>query len=110
MPCGLAGSGGNAVQFKSGFDPVHAVALQVFPVDALYDFSLFRINDDIAFRILGVAQKAVVVNQHLSLLVAVLKPQLDVLGHWDSCCAREAIMVRSTSPLASSGLIDSFSK
>jgi hypothetical protein len=43
MPCGLAGSGGNAVPFKSGFDPVHAVALQVFPVDALYDFSLLRI-------------------------------------------------------------------
>ena len=111
MPCGLAGSGGNAVQFKSGFDPVHAVALQVFPVDALYDFSLFRLNDEIAFRILGVAQTAVVVNLHLSLLVAVLKPQLDVQGQrLGFLRAREAIMVRSTSPLASSGLIDSFSK
>ena len=27
VPCGLAGSGGNAVPSKSGFDPVHAVAL-----------------------------------------------------------------------------------
>ena len=80
MPCGLAGSGGNAVPFKSGFDPVHTVSFQVFPVDALYDFSLFRINDEIAFRILGVAQKAAVVNLHLSLLVAVLKTKLDVLG------------------------------
>ncbi len=80
VPCGLAGSGGNAVPFKSRLDPVHAVSFQVFPVDALYDFSLLRINDEIAFRILGVAKKAVVVNLHLSLLVAVLKTKLDVLG------------------------------
>ena len=111
MPCGLAGSGGNAVPFKSGFDLVHAVSFLVFPVDALYDFSLLRINDEIAFRILGVAQKAVVVNQHLSLLVAVLKPQLDVLGQRLGFLLRQrGIMVRSTSPLASSVLIDSFSK
>ena len=111
MPCGLAGSGGNAVPFKSGFDPVHTVSFQVFPVDALYDFSLFRINDEIAFRILGVAQKAVVVNQHLSLLVAVLKPQLDVLGQRLGFLLRQrSIMVRNISPLASSVLIDSFSK
>ena len=111
MPCGLAGSGGNAVPFKSGFDLVHAVSFLVFPVDALYDFSLLRINDEIAFRILGVAQKAVVVNQHLSLLVAVLKPQLDVLGQRLGFLLRQrSIMVRNISPLASSVLIDSFSK
>ena len=111
MPCGLAGSGGNAVPFKSGFDLVHAVSFLVFPVDALYDFSLLRINDEIAFLILGVAQKAVVVNLHLSLLVAVLKPQLDVLGQRLGFLLRQrSIMVRNISPLASSVLIDSFSK
>ena len=36
-------------------------------------YSLFRINDEIAFRILGVAQKAAVVHLYLALLVTVLK-------------------------------------
>ena len=80
VPSGFARSGQNAVTLKSGLDFVHAVAFQIFPVDALYGFSLNRIYDQIAVSILGVAEKVIMVHLHLALLVTVLKSQLDILA------------------------------
>lgn len=62
-------------------DLIHAGAFEVFPVDALYDFCLLRVNVQMPIVILGVSEKAVVVDLHLALLVAVLESQLNVLTH-----------------------------
>ena len=50
------------------------------PVNALYNFSLFRVDDKVSFIILGVAKKMVVIDLYLSILVAELKSQLYVLA------------------------------
>ncbi len=51
------------------------------------------------------------VDLNLALLVAVLKAELDVSSwNWLSCWARLAMIVGSTSPLASSVFMDSFSE
>ena len=43
------------------FDLIHAGAFEVFPVDALYDFCLLRINDQMPVVILCVSEEAIVV-------------------------------------------------
>ena len=89
-----------------------AVALQVFPVDAFYHLCLFWIDDEIAICILGVAEEVIVIYLYLAILVSKLESKLHILaeGSVISCCAREAIIVIRTSPLASIVLMDSFSK
>ena len=77
VPFCFASAGEDAVSHKSVGDLIHAGAFEVFPVDALYDFCLLRIDDQVPVVILGVSEKAIVIDLHLALLVAVLKSQLD---------------------------------
>ena len=62
-------------------DLIHAGAFEVFPVDALYDFCLLRVDDQVPVVILGVSEESIVIDLHLPLLIAVLQSQLDVLAH-----------------------------
>ena len=111
VPLGLARTGENTVRFKPCSDFVHAQTLKIFPVDAPDDFGLFRLYDQIAVSVFCVAEKTVVVDLHFALLVAVLDAELHILREALAfLLAREAIMVSSTSPLASIVLMDSFSK
>ncbi len=50
----MPGSVGDAVRFQASLDLQEAGSFQT-PVDAADDFSLRGVNDQIAFRILGVA-------------------------------------------------------
>lgn len=79
VPLCFSGTGENAVRFKPGGNFVHAGAFKVLPVDAFYDFCLLRINNKMSVFILGIAEEAVVIDLHLSLLVAVLQAELHVL-------------------------------
>ena len=81
VPFCLASAGENAVSHKPVGDLIHAGTFEVFPVDALYDFCLLRINDQVPVFILGVSEEAIVVDLNLTLLVAVLQSQFDVLAH-----------------------------
>ena len=81
VPFCLASAGENAVSHKPVGDLIHAGTFEVFPVDALYDFCLLRINDQVPVFILGVSEEAIVVDLNLTLLVAVLESQFDVLAH-----------------------------
>ena len=42
-------------------NPIHRVALQVFPVDALYHLRLLWIEDEIPICILGVAEEVIAI-------------------------------------------------
>lgn len=55
MPFLVAGSVLDAICFQASLDLQEAGPFQILPVDAADDFSLLRVNDQIAFRILGVA-------------------------------------------------------
>lgn len=79
VPLRLTCAGENAVRLQPSGDLIHAQALQVFPVNAPDDLSLFWINDKVAISVFGVAEKVVVVDLHLALLVAVLNAELHVL-------------------------------
>ena len=79
VPLRLACTGENAVRFKTSGNLVHAFAFEVFPVNPLDDFCLLWIDDQVAVSVLGVSEEAVVVDLHLSLLVAVLQAELYVL-------------------------------
>ena len=72
MPFEVSRSVGNAVCFQASLDLQEACSFQVLPVDAADDLSLLRVDDQIAFIVLGVAQEPVVVDLHLALLIAVL--------------------------------------
>lgn len=81
VPLFLARAGEDTVCHKPGGNFVHAGAFEVLPVDAFYDLCLLRVYDQVSVRILGVAEEAVVIDVHLSLLEAVLKSQLDIFAH-----------------------------
>ena len=81
VPLRFICAGENAVSHKTGGNLIHAGAFEVLPVDALYDFSLLRIDDEVIVLVFGVAEETVVVDLYLSLLIAVLKGELDVLVH-----------------------------
>lgn len=81
VPFCLASAGEDAVSHKSVGDLIHAGAFEVFPVDALYDFCLLRVNDKVPVVILGVSEESIVIDLHLTLLVAVLQSQFYVLAH-----------------------------
>jgi len=81
VPFCLARAGEDAVLLQSFGDLLHGEPFKVFPVDALYDFCLLRIDDQVPVVILGVSEEAIVIDLNLTLLVAVLKSQLDVLAH-----------------------------
>ena len=76
VPFGFASAGEYTVCFKTGSNLVHAEAFEVFSVNPVDDFCLFRINDQVTIGILGVSEEAVVVDLYLSLLVAVLQAAL----------------------------------
>ena len=79
VPFCFARAGENAVRFKPCGDLIHAQALQVFPIDAPDDFGLFRLDDQIAISVFGVAQKTIVVDLYFALLVSVLDAELHIL-------------------------------
>ena len=58
----------------------HAVAFQVFTVDAFDDFRLLWLNDEIAIFVFRIAEEMVVVDLHLALLIAIMQAKLYVLG------------------------------
>ena len=66
----FASAGEDAVCFQTFCNPVHRVALQVFPVDAFYHLCLFRIDDEISICILGVVEEVIVIYLYLAILVA----------------------------------------
>ena len=78
MPPTVPCSRQNAICFQTLCDHVQAGSFQIFPIDALYNLCLLRINDEMPFVILSVAQKAVVVHLHLSLLIAEINAQLHI--------------------------------
>ena len=80
VPFCLASAGEDAVCFQTFCNPIHRVALQVFPVDALYHLCLFRIDDEISICILGVAEEVIVIYLYLAILVAKLESQLHILA------------------------------
>ena len=79
-PFCFACTGENAVCFQAFCNPIHRVALQVFPVDALYHLCLFWIDDKISICILGVAEKVIVIYLYLAMLVSKLESQLYILA------------------------------
>lgn len=79
-PFCFASAGENAVCFQTFCNPIHRIALQVFPVDALYHLCLFRIDDEIPICILGVAEEVIVIYLYLAILVAKLESQLHILA------------------------------
>lgn len=81
VPFCLVSSGENAVSHKPVGDLIHAGAFEVFPVDALYDFCLLRIDDQVPVVILGVSEESIVVDLHFALQVTILLSQFFVLAH-----------------------------
>ena len=81
MPFCFASAGEDAVSHKPVGDLIHAGAFEVFPVDALYDFCLLRVDDQVPVVILGVSEEAIVIDLYLPLLVAVLESQFYVPAH-----------------------------
>ena len=81
VPFCLASAGEDTVSHEPVGDLIHAGAFEIFSVDAFYDFCLLRIDDQVPVVIFGVSEEAIVVDLHLTLLVAVLQFQLDVLAH-----------------------------
>ena len=65
---------------QTGSDLVHTVSFQILPVNAFDHFGLGRINDQMAFRVLRIAEKPIVIDLHLSVLVAELQTQLHILA------------------------------
>ena len=55
MPFQMSRSVGNAVRFQASLDLQEACPFQVLLVNAADDLGLLRVNDQITFRILGVA-------------------------------------------------------
>ena len=70
----------NSVILQTGGNLVHAVPFQIFPVNAFDHFGLGGINDQMAFRVLRIAEKPIVIDLHLSVLVAELQTQLHILA------------------------------
>lgn len=55
VPFGLTRPGEDSVRFKPCGDLIHAFAFEVFPVNPPNDFGLFRIDDQVAISVFGVA-------------------------------------------------------
>ena len=74
VPFCLASAGKDAISHKPVGDLIHAGAFKVFSVDALYDFCLLRINDQMPVVILCVSEEAIVIDLNLGvyLLVATM--------------------------------------
>ena len=71
VPFCLASAGEDTVSHKPVGDLIHVRAFKVFSVDALYNFCLLRINDQVPVVIFGVSEEAIVIDLNLTLLVAV---------------------------------------
>lgn len=61
MPSWFSCAGKNTIRFKTCSNLIHAVAFEVLTVDSFYNFSLFRVDNKVAFFIFGVSKEAVVV-------------------------------------------------
>lgn len=72
MPLEVSRSVWNAICFQASLDLQEACSLQVLTVDAADNLSLLRVDDQVAFLVLGVAQEPVMIDLHLALLIAVL--------------------------------------
>ena len=60
-PFCFSGAGKNTISFKSLYDFIHRVAFKLLYVNALYDFSLLRVDGKISVFIFGVSKKMIVV-------------------------------------------------
>ena len=81
VPFCLASAGEDTVSHKPVGDLIHAGAFEVFPVDALYDLCLLRVDNQVPVVILGVSEETIVIDLHLALLVTILQSQFYVLAH-----------------------------
>ena len=68
-PLGFSGDCEKAVRFKDLSDFVNCLIFKVLSANALYDFSLFRVDDKVFFIIISVAKKMVVVDLNLIIMV-----------------------------------------
>jgi len=105
VPLRLACTGENAVRFKTSGNLVHAFAFEVFPVNPLDDFCLLWIDDQVAVSVLGVSEEAVVVDLHLSLLVAVASHPQDVVIMSHGFMANERMCHKYAKLLAEMGFL-----
>lgn len=80
IPFLVASSVLDAVCFQASLDLQKAGPFQVFPVNTADNFSLRRVNDQIAVSIFGVAKEPVVVDLYLALLIAELDAHSDIGG------------------------------
>lgn len=86
MPLGFACTSENTILLQTGSNLIHAEAFQVFSINALYDFCLFRVDDKVAFCILRVSEEAIMVDLHFVLLISELDAHLHVwVKDCDSC-------------------------
>ena len=79
IPSRFTSSSKNTISFKTCSNLIYAVAFKVLSIYSLYNFSLFRVNDKVAFFIFGVTKDAVVVNVYLTVPVSELKSKLNFL-------------------------------
>ena len=79
VPARFTSAGKNTICFKACCYLIHTVAFKVLSIDSFYNFSLFGVDDKVAFFIFGVSKEAVMVNLNLTVLVAELKSKLYVL-------------------------------
>ena len=80
QPAITSGGGLDAVRFQPLSNLKQVCTFQILSIDSQNDLSFLRDDDQTAFIILGVAEETVVVDLHLSGLVAELQSQLYVLG------------------------------
>ena len=85
VPLRFTCAGENAVSHKTGDNLIHAGAFEVLPVDALYDFSLLRIDDEVIVLVFGVAEETVVVD-------------LAMNKEFERCCSFLADMIIEYAP------------
>ena len=78
FPFFISGAVQNAVCLKSPLDLKKARAVHVLGINSFDNFCLFRDNDQLAIFILGVSEKAVMVDLNLALLVPELDAEADV--------------------------------
>ena len=80
MPFCASASIRNAITLQSLSNLLAACALKILPEDTLDDFCLFRIDDQVPFIVLVVAEKAAGIDHHFPLLETVLHSDFYVLA------------------------------
>ena len=73
-------TGKDAIRHQAVANVEQAAAFHILPVNPLHNLRLFRLNDEFSVFVFCVAEKAVMVDLHLPILVSELQPKFDVLG------------------------------